>query len=354
MTVFAAVVSILAVTRFPSRVVVAGSSGRVGSRVVRTLLERTNTSVVALTRSSSSRERLDDFIKENARASKEAKSRLEIVRCDVRNEKKMMKVTQGADAAIWCATGFSDGDSAWAKLMGLISLYSKKTVDIDGMETLAKCIHTQRETSGRASDTPELIMCSSAGVTRTTWDEEKRAKFAGAADIPIVRLNPFGILDEKRKSEDVLRGTSCRYVVVRPTGLNDDWPVGRPVMSQGDMAVGRINRNDVAELLCGLLVEPAAVGKTFEVQGLPGFPKARSISNVLERFATDAELAKQGGTLAQEELELEYSLLQQLLPGEAGDAAALAAGQTYEQYDAGEAGRLGARGEEVVPIRAER
>jgi hypothetical protein len=38
--------------------------------------------------------------------------------------------------------------------------------------------------------------------------------------------------------------------------------------------------------------------------------------------------------------------MQQLLPGEKQDAAALAMGQTYEQLDKGETGRLGARGTE--------
>lgn len=41
-----------------------------------------------------------------------------------------------------------------------------------------------------------------------------------------------------------------------------------------------------------------------------------------------------------------YTTLQQLLPGETQDAAALAMGQTYEQLDKNEEGRLGARGEE--------
>jgi len=40
--------------------------------------------------------------------------------------------------------------------------------------------------------------------------------------------------------------------------------------------------------------------------------------------------------------------MQQLLPGEQQDAASLAMGQTYEQYDGGEIGRLGARGSEDI------
>ena len=44
------------------------------------------------------------------------------------------------------------------------------------------------------------------------------------------------------------------YCIVRPAGLNDNWPAGsRPVFSQGDVAVGRINRKDVAKVLVDVL-----------------------------------------------------------------------------------------------------
>ena len=55
-------------------------------------------------------------------------------------------------------------------------------------------------------------MLSSAGVTRPKWSDEKKALFPGSADIPIVRLNPFGILDVKAESEEKLR-ESGRYIL---------------------------------------------------------------------------------------------------------------------------------------------
>ena len=48
-------------------------------------------------------------------------------------------------------------------------------------------------------------MLSSAGVTRPSWDDKKKAELDGAAEIPIVRLNPFGILGIKAESEEKLR-----------------------------------------------------------------------------------------------------------------------------------------------------
>lgn len=41
-------------------------------------------------------------------------------------------------------------------------------------------------------------MCSSAGVTRPSWSVEKKMRYPGAADIPIVRLNPLNILNIKK------------------------------------------------------------------------------------------------------------------------------------------------------------
>ena len=59
---------------------------------------------------------------------------------------------------------------------------------------------------------PKVIMLSSAGVTRPSWDKEKKAEFAGCADIPIVRLNPFGILDIKADSEERLRKSGKFFI----------------------------------------------------------------------------------------------------------------------------------------------
>jgi hypothetical protein len=86
-------------------------------------------------------------------------------------------------------------------------------------------------------------------------------RYAGAADIPIVRLNPLGILDVKRQGEEALRNGGSSYVIVRPCGLNDKWPSGRPIMSQGDVAVGRINRDDVAQLLTSMVCPCSATDR---------------------------------------------------------------------------------------------
>jgi hypothetical protein len=109
------------------------------------------------------------------------------------------------------------------------------------------------------------------------------------------------------------------------------------------VAVGRINRRDVAKVLCDVLTTPHACRKTFEVLALAGYPPARTIEQALERLVPDDEQERE---LTDDQLEATFVLLQQLLPGEVQDAAKLAMGQTYEQLDTGRTGRLGERGNE--------
>ncbi|CAN0247788.1 unnamed protein product, partial [Ectocarpus fasciculatus] len=78
-----------------------------------------------------------------------------------------------------------------------------------------------------------------------------------------------------RRGRNHVRQVGIPYVVVRPCGLNDDHPRGRPIFSVGDTAAGRICREDVADVLVRCLGTPEATGKTFEVQSLPGFDLVR-------------------------------------------------------------------------------
>ena len=144
-----------------------------------------------------------------------------------------------------------------------------------------------------------------------------------------------------RSTDSYTSRKGVAYSIVRPGGLNDKWPPGaRPIFSQGDVAVGRINRKDVASVLVDVLSTQEALGKTFEVIGLAGYPPAGSIAPALSKLKKDSI------GITEEEIQSAYLMLQQLLPGESQDAAALAMGQTYEELDAGKTGRLGERGKE--------
>ena len=106
----------------------------------------------------------------------------------------------------------------------------------------------------------------------------------------------------------------------------------------------------MATVLVGVLEESQATGKTMEVLGLLGYPQPRSFTTQLSRLSNDPVVQgkKQdvGQTIPDEVLFASYALLQQMVPGEILAPNQLAMGQTYEQLDKGQQGRLGARGTE--------
>jgi uncharacterized protein YbjT (DUF2867 family) len=314
-----------------SKVAVTGATGRTGAFVVSELLDRGVPNVVAVVR--------------NATKAKEVfpnpPNNLAIVVCDLSDEKEIEKTVKDCDAGIWCATGFaqSQGDN-----LPESSGNPGKSIDLIGLPAFARSLSTMPRSKSNER-LPKVVMCSSAGVTRLLWNDKKKSQFVGAADIPIVRLNPFNILDRKRESEAKLRKSGIPYVICRPCGLNDKWPAdSRMLLSQGDMAVGRLNRKDLANVLVDVLSVPEATDKTFEIVGIAGYPKPCSLRPALSRLAKDGVRKSQSDAA----LAATYSIMQQLLPGEKQESAALAMGQTYEELDAGKTGRLGARGQENV------
>lgn len=312
------------------KVAVTGATGKTGQLVVEELLSR-NVRVVGLVRNETKAAEL---------FGPSSSDMLEIQHCDLADPSAIEKALEGCDATIWCATGFSDapGGPPTATVMS-----SDQSIDVIGVPAVAQTMLQNHGSQEKEQSLPKVVMLSSAGTTRPSWDESKKQKLKGCAEIPIVRLNPFGILGLKAESETKLRDTGVNYCIVRPCGLNDKWPEGaRPVFSQGDVAVGRINRKDLANILCDVLSLPESCDKTFEVIGLAGYPPPICIGPSLARLKLDSE------SLSESEVEAMYTVCQQLLPGERQDAAALAMGQTYEQLDKRETGRLGERGAENV------
>lgn len=287
-------------------VAVAGATGRVGQLVVKKLVAEGH-SVKALVRSVS-------------KATDELPASENIKHQEIdfgsASGDDFAAALADTDAVIWCATGFAE---------------DMTSLDVKAMTELPKAF---KEGSSKV---PRIIMLSSAGVTRTVWPDEKKEKLVGASDIPIIRMNPGGILDKKREAEVLLRAGGAPYCIVRPTGIkfDDSWPQGRPIVSQGDVAVGRMNAADLAEVLCSVLQEPEAVGKTFEMFTLTGYPAAsEGIGHALARLQPDASSA--GPDLDESAVNANYMMLQQFLPGENQDATKLEMGRTYEQVDSGE------------------
>jgi uncharacterized protein YbjT (DUF2867 family) len=315
-------------------VAVAGSTGQVGRLVVAELVNA-NYTVRALTRDIS-----------KAKSMLAASDNVEIVKCDLSDASQVNRALKDCESCIWCASGLTQNASWLQKIISLttLKLTPTKTLEIEGIRLVGNAMKAKKDSV--QDGCPKLILCSSAGVTRPEWPEEKKKRLVGAADIPIVRLNPFNILGLKKQGEDVIRNLGVPYSIVRPCGLNNEWPKGRQILSQGDVAVGKTNRINLARLLVKLLEEPMATSKTFESFTLANYPEPRSYSDQLSRLVPD------GTVIDESVLSAEYALLQQLLPGETLAPQNLAMGQTYEQLDKGEQGRLGVRGSEKVPLQA--
>jgi NAD(P)-dependent dehydrogenase (short-subunit alcohol dehydrogenase family) len=196
----------LSASLVPSRVAVTGATGRTGSLVVQELLAR-NISVVAMVRSM-------DKAQEVLVSAPTKSDRLTICSVDLTSQSQVQEVLEGCDAVVWCATGFSDApQSSWLqmikRLLGMALAPKQQSIDVVGLPLVAQAMLNQRRPAiGPSADQnklPLVVMLSSAGVTRLSWTDAKKKKLEGCADIPIVRLNPFGILNIKAESEQALR-----------------------------------------------------------------------------------------------------------------------------------------------------
>ncbi|EIE22978.1 CIA30-domain-containing protein [Coccomyxa subellipsoidea C-169] len=113
---------------------------------------------------------------------------------------------------------------------------------------------------------PAIVFVTSAGVERNAkiGDDETARK----ADIPIVQLNPGGVLNHKYAGEWAVRSAGIPYAVVRSTGLTSEDEDTDFVLeaSQGDRISGKISRKEVARVAVAALGTAASVGKTVEIR----------------------------------------------------------------------------------------
>jgi len=118
---------------------------------------------------------------------------------------------------------------------------------------------------GFSNPKPQIVLVTSAACERNariTSQEERNA------DIPIVQLNPNGILNWKYKGEFAVRNSGFSYTVVRPCGLTtiNETEKYELELRQGDIISGAISRSEVASLVTTSLFQPGASGKTFEAR----------------------------------------------------------------------------------------
>jgi len=116
---------------------------------------------------------------------------------------------------------------------------------------------------GQEVNTPQVILISSAGVTRP-----KRPGIDLSQEPPAVRLNDQlgGILTWKLAAEDLLRNSGLRYTIIRPCALTENPGDKRLIFDQGDNIRGQVSREAIAQLCLQVYNNPTAVNKTFEVR----------------------------------------------------------------------------------------
>ena len=340
---------------------VPGATGEVGRLVVADLLAR-GLPVRALVRDP-----------EKARAVLPAEALaeglLETVECDL-SDVASVRAALGPETSrvLWCALGDGRERSRAENAKGTVgtalrALKMKLGLGQKSAPTSLPEVQPDAQTGLDAAaaamserEGGKVVFLSSAAVTRPAWADWKKDQFIGVVDIPIVRLNPFGVLDRTRLAENRLRGAGCAYSVVRPVGLRNStgkksWPRGRPLVLQGDVLVGRANREDVASVLVEAALSQEADRKSFEMCTLAGdaYPAPGDFGPAFSRLLSDEQRATMGEdvgfgasepTAAGEAfVQGQYLLAAQLLPGEAQDATKLEMGRTYEEVDQGKVSR---------------
>ncbi|KAF8071307.1 IP5P13 [Scenedesmus sp. PABB004] len=120
--------------------------------------------------------------------------------------------------------------------------------------------------SAYAAPRPAVVAISSAGVERNAIIGDDAA--ARKADIPIVQLNPGGVLNWKYEAEAALRGSGLPYTIIRCTGLDDKGIEGPALLEadQGDTISGKVSRAEAADAVAAALCRPDAAWKTLELR----------------------------------------------------------------------------------------
>ena len=200
----------------PTRLLVVGATGGIGSRVV-AAAQQLDLPVRAL-------------VRDVARAERTLPG-VELVRGDLERADSLADALAGVDAIVFTHGGNGSPDQA-------------RRIDYGGV---ANVLHAL---DGR---TPRIALMTSIGVSRQG------------------RGSVGELLDWKRRSERLVRASGAPYTIVRPgwfdhVGPGDD----RLVLEQRDTGNGGIGRDQLAELLVRCLVTDTALGRTFEVFAEPG------------------------------------------------------------------------------------
>jgi len=62
------------------------------------------------------------------------------------------------------------------KAKGLLDLALKRSIDVTALPSMARHLKKNHEATAASSSFPRVVMLSSAGVTRTVWDSQKKVR----------------------------------------------------------------------------------------------------------------------------------------------------------------------------------
>ena len=199
------------------RVVIAGGHGQIAQRLER-LLRDNGDEARALIRNP---DHSDDV--------RDCGAEPYVLDLEGADEAETAKAVEGMDAVVFAA-GAGPGSGPERKL----------TMDYGGAAKLIA--------AALANDVPRFVMVSSQNANPDAEGDDTFAVYLRA----------------KGKADEELKNSGLDYTIVRPTHLTNE-PGAGTVQVAEQVARGDVSRDDVAAVLFHALMQPATVGKTFEV-----------------------------------------------------------------------------------------
>jgi uncharacterized protein YbjT (DUF2867 family) len=226
-------------------VFVAGSTGRLGIRVVRELLAagfNVRAGVRSQEKAEAFEEILDDLNETVGPLSRQELNRVKVVYCDL-NEPETIAPAIGNASRVVCCVGAAESE--------FTNLGAPKLIDYEGTVRLINTAATLNP--------QQFILVTSLGT--------------GKLGFPAGVLNLFGgILIWKRKAEQALEASGMPYLIVRPGGMerpkDNHKQLGYNVRleKRDTLFGGTVSRLQIAELIASAVTNPeAAENKTVEV-----------------------------------------------------------------------------------------
>lgn len=221
----------------PMTVFVAGSTGRLGIRIVRELAAagfKVRAGVRSQERADEFDERLDLLCESIGDLDRKARSQIKVVYCDLQDEESIKPAIGNASRVI-CAVGAAESE--------FTNLAAPKQIDFEATETLIDV--------AASCDIPQFILVTSLGT--------------GKIGFPAGVLNLFGgILIWKRKAEEALERSGMPYLIVRPGGMerpkdNHKYTHNVRLATRDTLFGGTVSRLQIAELITAAVISPESV-----------------------------------------------------------------------------------------------